>query len=56
MGIDYDEVGGGYPRVRFVRAKTSVEDSEDGVIGGIHGGGCGGGNEVCEVAGRDGVG
>ena len=56
VGVDYDEVGGGYPRVRIVRAETSVEDGEDGVVSGIYGGGCGGRNEVYEVAGRDGVG
>ena len=56
VGVDYDEVGGGYPRVRIIGAKTSVEDGEDGVISGIYGGGCRGGNEVDEVAGRDGVG
>ena len=56
VGVDYDEVGGGYPRVRIVRAETSVEDGKDGVVGWIYSGGCGGGNEVYEVAGRDGVG
>ena len=56
VGVDYDEVRGGYPRVRAVGAKTSVEDGENGVIGGIYGGRCRGGNEVDEVAGRDGVG
>ena len=56
VGVDYDEVRGGYPRVWVVRTETSVEDGKDGVISGIYGGGCGGGNEVYEVAGRDGVG
>ena len=56
VGVDYDEVRGGYPRVRIVRTETSVEDGKDSVISGIYGGGCGGGNEVYEVAGRDGVG
>lgn len=54
--IDYDEVRGGYSRVRIVRTETSVEDGKDSVISGIYGGGRGGGNEVYEVAGRDGVG
>lgn len=54
--IDYDEVRCGYFRVGIVRAETSVEDGEDGVISGKYGGGCGGGYEVSEVAGRDGVG
>ena len=56
VGIDYDEVRGKYPRVRIVRAETSVENGEDGVISRIYGGGCGGGYEVNEVARSDGVG
>ena len=51
-----EEVRCGYPRVWIVRAETSVEDCEDGVISGIYGGGSGGRYEVDEVARRDGVG
>ena len=54
VGIDYDEVRCRDPCVGIVRAETSVEDGEDGVIRGIYDGGCGGGYEVNEVAGRDG--
>jgi len=54
--VDHDEVRGGYPRVRIVRAETSVEDGEDGVISRVYRGGCGSVNKVDEVAGRDGVG
>lgn len=39
--VDHDEVGGGYPGVRIIRAKTSVEDGEDGVISGIYSAGRG---------------
>ena len=54
--VDNEEVGCGYPRVGIVRTETSVEDGKDSVISGIHGGGCGGGYEVNEVPGRNGVG
>lgn len=56
VGVDYDEVRGGYPRVRIVRTETSVEDGKDSVICGVYGGGCRGRNKVYEVTGRDGVG
>jgi len=54
--VDHNEVRGRYPRVRIVRAETSVEDGEDGVISWVYCGGRGSVDKVDEVAGRDGVG